>query len=90
MAAAGAATPEEASRPEDDELPECDPATMRLTPEEARSAMKRVRKGKATAADGVAIDAYEASPAAQEALVELIQHIWATEHVPQDMVTGNI
>ena len=37
---------------------------------------------------GVAIEAYEASPAAQAALVELIQHIWATEHVPEDMVTG--
>ena len=78
MAAAGAATSEEASRPEDDELPTCDPATTGLTQEEVRSAMKRVRKG-----NGVAIEAYEASPAAQAALVELIQHIWADQSSKQ-------
>ena len=39
---------------------------------------EEVRKG-----NGVAIEAYEASPAAQAALVELIQHIWADQSSKQ-------
>ena len=50
--------------------------------------MRKVRTGKATIAGGVPIEAYAASPAAQERLIKLIQDIWATEHVPLDMVTG--
>lgn len=82
-------TPQEAER---DSMPDLGPSRMREEddPEDAHleECLEGLRSSKAPGKDGIPVEIYQASPAAKEALFDLVKRIWKEEDLPAKLVTG--
>ena len=66
-------------------LPECTDTEANITRQEFESAVRCMKKDKATGVDGVPAGVWANSDLAKEVIFEFLQKIWAKEQVPEDL-----
>ena len=88
MAELAQGTPAEEQRAQWPQLHDVSEADHHLGRDELEDVFRKIKYGKAVPTDGIAIEAYKASPVAKEALFDLVAHCWRHEAIPDVMTTG--
>ena len=70
------------------DLPECTDESGKLTRAEFDDAVRRVKRGKATGADGVPAEVWQNSKLAQDKLFQFLKKVWDKECVPANLAVG--